>query len=688
LPATLKTFISALAEAALDTTIRTASGVGTIVKCPMLQTSQGNVSAAQPGSSSSPVSRFLELRHRCLVTLVALALGLPCLLVGIPLGHDAPLHSQYQQSFSRQFWRGDLYPRWLADENKGYGSPIFLIQYPLPYFITALLRPVLQFPPSPAREGRELGVFCFLALAGAGLSARAWFRKSCLPFAATFGAIVYISSPYLLGVDLYQRAALGELAAFVWIPLALSLCHAIRPRWSSISALAIVFCLLLMSSVISAAIFTPLIIAYAFVTAQVAHMPGRRSALASAAALALGAGMAGIYIVPFAAYVRLFDVGALARYVPGLELGRFLLFINASEPPRGWMLVATGLTVCFLLWVALIVWRAGGKMLERAFMVGVVVLGTVMFVPGLGAKLILASHLPVSGLVALDPQFPLRVLLAASATASLGIFSYCRLNASRESPLLMVAASLSFLCTLPWSSVIWAAIPQLATLQFPFRLCMIATVFAAGLFAMALDWRLRNCEQAGTLSRALLPVAAIATIGIGVFAGNVVERFDRPITVQVVPARDVDLMFPTYVSPKHLPAFAARLGRSPDSRKLLSTAAQDKVIAECLSGVGTADVISETHATLRVRSQCTGDPSSIELTQLYSPLWRVTTADSREAPIVTSSPDGLLEVSLAPGAREFELKFDIGTPGKIGTALSIISLLLAGAGTIVRLRKA
>src|SRR5437868_10979836 len=78
------------------------------------------------------------------ILFIAALLSVPCLRVGLPEGHDSYTHSQYQHYFSGQFWHGDLYPRWLSNANKGYGAPIFLIQYPLPYFVTALLRPILS----------------------------------------------------------------------------------------------------------------------------------------------------------------------------------------------------------------------------------------------------------------------------------------------------------------------------------------------------------------------------------------------------------------------------------------------------------------------------------------------------------------------------------------------------------------
>ncbi|MGB6472563.1 MAG: hypothetical protein WBF04_00635, partial [Candidatus Sulfotelmatobacter sp.] len=122
------------------------------------------------------------------IVLVAVFLCLPCLVRGIPRGYDAITHVEYQRHFSEQFWNGEHYPRWLAGENKGFGSPTFIIQYPLPYFLTALIRPLVPLAADNDREARELGILVFLLLAAAGVCARLWLGKLSSPLAATGSA--------------------------------------------------------------------------------------------------------------------------------------------------------------------------------------------------------------------------------------------------------------------------------------------------------------------------------------------------------------------------------------------------------------------------------------------------------------------------------------------------------------------
>ena len=130
----------------------------------ILRHSVADVSRMFPASTA-----FL---HSAVIVLVAAILCIRCLLGGIPPRDNSTTHAMYQYHFSRQFWSGELYPRWLAEANKGYGSPIFLVQYPLPYFITALLRPITSFPPTATRE---------VTRAGSVLLSRARCRRPCRP---------------------------------------------------------------------------------------------------------------------------------------------------------------------------------------------------------------------------------------------------------------------------------------------------------------------------------------------------------------------------------------------------------------------------------------------------------------------------------------------------------------------------
>src|SRR5258707_12995071 len=133
--------------------------------------------------ASSPLVQYL------LILSTAAMLCLPCLLTGIPPGHDAPTQVSYQYHFDQQFWNGELYPRWLVHANKGFGSPTFFIQYPLPYFVTALLHDTPFSPPSASQVAPGICIFCFLVIASSGFSCPLLFFKCFFSLPTSFSLI-------------------------------------------------------------------------------------------------------------------------------------------------------------------------------------------------------------------------------------------------------------------------------------------------------------------------------------------------------------------------------------------------------------------------------------------------------------------------------------------------------------------
>jgi hypothetical protein len=629
-----------------------------------------------------PVS---SLRHSLIILLVAVILCLPCLLVGIPEGYDSTTHAMYQYHFSRQFWSGDLYPRWLANANKGYGSPIFLIQYPLPYLITALLRPVTSFLPTATRGSRELGVYCFLVLAAAGLAARVWFRNRCTPIASTAAAVAYISLPYMLAQALYLRVALGELSAFVWMPLALALCDRVHPiRFAVLSAIGVVFALLLLTNVLYAVLFAPLMVSYAIVSGRDGNRSFVKPVASVLLAVAIGIGVAAAYVFPLVAYQRLFDVNAMPANLPYFELGRSFLFVSLSHISHNRIAIPGIVSaICLTLIVARSVWHADVGFVNRLVMLLTLGLGIVMIMPGLGPRLIESSGLKISGFDT-PGGHSMRMLFVALFTLALGLLAYCRISEEyidRRDRLLLVVACSAFVLMLPWSAPIWKAIPELAIIQFPWRLCAILNVAVAGLFAAAMD----NCLRHWVRDERRPSLIVMGSVVLAVIAGgSLICRIDLQLRTLGAPrvdvTRGVDLMYRTYVPPSRLAGFAKILGTSPESYDVAPTPVEDVVRAEFTDGRGVVNLVRVGPRKLRVSAQCSED-ARVRITQLYSPLWRVVQRiPSLDHPVLDSSPDGLIQVSLGAGQHDFELVFAGGWPERWGLIVTLASILIAVSG--------
>ena len=622
-----------------------------------------------------------------LIVAVAALFCLRLLIGGVPPNGDARDHAVYQFNFSRQFWSGDLYPRWLADADKGYGSPIFLAQYPFPYFVTALLRPVLSFAPTDSREARELGIYCFLMVVGAGLASYYWFRYRYSALASTLSAITYMLLPYLAEVVLYNRVAIGELATFVWMPLLLGLAdRATTKRLPILSAIAVSFALLLMSNILTAILFVPALLLYAAAS-------GRRTTLSVLFGLAFGICLAAIYIVPALYYQGLFTPKETIVHRPLAQLGRNLLYVSSSElHSRRIAIPVMAIAICLLAFVAYQIARSAAGSTTRMSMLLVLGLGLALLIPDLGPKLITLSGLRVSGFDSYS-YYAMDILLTALFTIGLGFLSYCRISARRthsQERVLLVVVCCAFISMLPWAAIIWKVAPYTDAVQYPWRFTSILTVAVAGLFAAGIDDCLRG-DSRSNRGPSLRVMACVAIIAIG--AGGLVWRVDRVCRDLSVPRVDItrcmDPMYFAFIPPSKIYQFAKRVGTSPDSVDVESTPVQPGVSALYTAGDGRISLNRVTPERLWVTAESQGK-SQVQIGQIYFPLWRIVPAKgfSVDGETLGSSADDLMEVSLTPGQHEFWLVFDTGLPERLGGFLSLASVLVMVAGlAFVTLRR-
>lgn len=624
------------------------------------------------------------LCQSAVIVCAAAVLCFPMLRVGIPEAGDAWTHVMYQYYFSQQFWAGDFYPRWLAGANKGYGTPIFLIQYPFPYFVAALLRPITYFAANTARETRELGVYCFLVLAAAGLAARAWFRNRCTPLASTIAAIVYMSLPYIVGQTLYTRVSLGEAAVFIWMPLIFALCDRIYPvRLSVLTAIGVVFALLVLSNVLTAALFAPVIILYTLAGREQSNSSPVLRAACLLTSFVIAVGVAAAYVFPLMVTRRLFDADAVPRDHPYAELGRQLLNVFPDDLSAN-KIILPGIVVSagLMLVVVLCIWRAGTARPGRLLMLATIFLGASMLIPGLGTKLMEWSHLKISGFASYF-GFSAKMLFTALFTLALGFIGYCRLssgrNGRRECLLLMISCGV-FILMLPWAAPIWKTFPAFGSvIQFSWRLCAILTVTAAGLFAGALDDCLRDRPVAyrKPVLVALLVLAFVVVVG-----GNLVWRVDNMLrshsSPQVDITRGVDPMYDTYVPLDKLAAFAKSVGTSPNGFEVAPTPPAQGIRASITSGQGSVSVIPAGPRRLLVSVQ-TAAGASVQIGQLYFRLWKVAATQSESSISLRSSPDDFVEATVGPGTHKFWLVFDGGWPEQCGDVVTLLSVVFSVA---------
>jgi hypothetical protein len=132
----------------------------------------------------------------------------------MPVTHDAWMHFNQMQAFARGLASGRVYPRWDDATHDGYGAPTTSFYPPGIYYLTS----AFYFP---RRDWRWAWIgFYWTAMAASTLASYAYARRTMRRGGALIAAAVYAFAPYHL-LNQYQRGAMGEFIAFVWMPLLL-----------------------------------------------------------------------------------------------------------------------------------------------------------------------------------------------------------------------------------------------------------------------------------------------------------------------------------------------------------------------------------------------------------------------------------------------------------------------------------
>lgn len=131
---------------------------------------------------------------------------------GLPVTHDGREHLLRIASFYSSLVEGNIIPRWAGNLNWGYGHPVFIFFYPLPYYLASAFH-FLGF--SFIDSHKLVFVSSFIL---SGFFMYLWIKEVFGRQAAFVSALVYSFAPYRF-VDIFVRGAIGECLAFVWLPL-------------------------------------------------------------------------------------------------------------------------------------------------------------------------------------------------------------------------------------------------------------------------------------------------------------------------------------------------------------------------------------------------------------------------------------------------------------------------------------
>lgn len=396
---------------------------------------------------------FLPLVALALLALPALA---PFAQPGYFWGaHDARHNVYFLFEFDRAWQDGIYFPRWAPDFTFGYGYPFWIVYAPLATYLGQAFH-LLGF----GWEASVKLVLC-LSIVASGLAMYGFVTSWAGRRAGLVAAVAYIYIPYHL-VDLYVRAALAESVALVFLPLCLWAFRetVIRPRLAALTAAALAFGGLMLTSNLVALVFASVLAAYLAM-----HVLRRLNAAqpwrdwSSASTLPLLGNLLHLSLTPLLALALGFGLSA-AFSLPALTEFRF---VNREQ----WYGQYYNPFNHFIYWSQLFspTWGFGisipGPDDRLSFQLGMA--PTLLSVLGLAA--VLTRRAPGSTPAA-----------SAARTTSADL----RAEAWFFAALSVVAVFLM----LPVSAWAWQALPNVKFAQFPWRYLMLTAVGLAILPAM------------------------------------------------------------------------------------------------------------------------------------------------------------------------------------------------------------
>jgi len=538
--------------------------------------------------------------HVVLMILVACAITAPAIVYGIFGAHDlVAYHLRWSKHFGEQLWHGDLYPRWLIDMNGGFGSPTFFTYGPAAYYATALLWPLFKTDPL---GWYQVGASAAAAVVLSGLTFNLWARDIVSARAALIGALIYMTLPYHVAVDLYTRFAFGELWAFVWIPLILFFARRmIRAERMPLVGFALSLAMLLMTHIIAFVMFAPVAVSYGpFVAGGTERV---RTFARTIGGIVLAVGLGAIYWIPAIGTQSYVTLGAPAPDA----------YVYANN---------------FLFW-----------------------------------------HAPISHSVmfwhALEVVTTLSVGLAgcaffASSTANAGALG-------RERRYLMGVVLLSAFMTCPLSKPVWALLPPLQRMEFPWRFNVLVVVATGGLTAIAMD-SVRNISS--LLENATLKVGVMMLTGLFLAACLIVGTQLQRISDADVRDLEVSVDGPAF-KPNATPLELF----NPDGIRALKQRI-NRVRVD--SGQGRAAVLGWAPRSIALETNARTD-LVLTLGQFYYPGWTARLGkEGGSLAVRPSVSDGLVQIEVPSGDHQVVVTLEPGSAergGQLGSVVAAVVLL-------------
>ena len=544
--------------------------------------------------------------------LVALVAAIPVLLepglLNTRGGGDSPFLLQRLHQLETAVYDGHFPVRWMPDANYGYGYPFYNYYAPLSIYIAFLFR-LTGFSFVRAIHMAQLAGF-LVAAWGMFVLARRWFQSE---WAGLVTAVSYTIAPFHL-VNVYVRGdSLAEFWAMAFYPLVilaadntLQLDQTVQQKRKNVLFLAVTYACLILSHNISALIFSPFLIFYILMLWLMQNRFNLQSAIFNLQSL-LPPFSAGVLALALAAW---FFVPALAE--TGLA--------QLGTVTEGYFFYGTHFLGTDKL-----------PLVQRTFFFDFGVNGRSAFRMGLIQAILALISIIVIGWLWLKKQ-PDSSSPPHPRTPS------------PHPPFILLTILLSTLMLLPQSNWFWENVPLLSFTQFPWRFLSVQAfgiALAAGGLAKvrAHQWFIP----------ALIFILVYSSLGL-VQTDHLILT-DADVTAEKLAQYEwFTGNIGTTVSAEYLPH---TVEPRPYTSAWLNSGERDKVVA--MSGEIEAFELLQREAINQVWRVETAVSSTLRFDTLYWPGWTAK-VDGKAVPIWASAGSGLIELEVAPGSHEIELR--------------------------------